>query len=258
MGKYWGSPWGHISGKLNGAVGGGWKGIEWVRTFIFPTQRGTLALYRQYKKGLVSPVAFSYEQMNIRKAALSPLGYVGRTNLTNFIIPIWTEFCTKHGLVMTGLNAFVRRNAAVLYNSMAHVDEEYDAAANTPDLALATMSDGDLEGTPLLTAAYTTGTGNLATTWDEAVFGNGALTDEAWICVLKKPILESVGVTGTWAPKLYLYGPLDTTKTRDDEGATVVLPTGLTAADLTAFLFFRDAAETIGWSISNALQVTAP
>jgi hypothetical protein len=258
MGKYWGSPWGHISGKLNGSVGGVWKGIDWVRKFIFPTQRGTLPLYKAYKAGLISSRAFSYKQMNIRKAVLSPLGYVGRTNLTNFIIPIWEAFCTKHGLKMTGLNAFIRRNAGALYASIPNANQEYIAATNAPILTNAKVSDGDLEGTPILTAVYTTGTGNLVITWDADVYGNGLATDLSWFCVLKKPILESVGVSGTWAPKLYMYGPVGGSVARSVATATIVLPAGLSAADLTAFLFFKDVAATIGYSISNSLQVTAP
>lgn len=258
MGKYIGSPWGKISGKLNGSVGIGWKGIDSVRKFLNPAQRGTLPDYRNYKAGLLSTRSFSYSQMNIRRAVLSPLGYVARMNLEALIIPVWEEFVTKHGLKMTGSNAFIRANAATLFASMSNIAEEYNATTNAPDLAVAKVSDGDLEGTPILTAVYTTGTGNLVVTWNATCYGNGLATDKVWIVAFRKPILESVGVTGTWAPKLYCYGPLDGATARSAATATVALPAGLTAADLTAYLFFRDAAGTIGYSISNALQVTAP
>lgn len=254
--KYIGSPWGTIRGKLNGAVGGVWKGINWGRVLVLPTQRGTLKKYRAYKDGKI-PV-FSFAQMNIRRAVIQVLGYIGRIHTTNFIIPIWQEFATRHNYKMTGLNVFVNRNAAAMFASMPNKDQEYIAATNAPDLTSMKMSDGDLEGTPILTATYATGSGATIITWAKDCFGNGLQTDKAWVCVLKKPILESVGRNGTWAPKLYLFGPYDTSVARSVETVTVTLPTGLSPDDLTAFLFFRDVAETLGFSVSNSHTVVAP
>lgn len=261
MGKYTGSPWGHIRGKLDDCVGGVWKGIEWVRVLVFPTQRGTLAKYRMYKDGLIPPSQFSFPQMNIRRASLQVLGYVARTNLENYINIVWKDFVDRHSLLMTASNAFVKKSAANLYHSMPQFDQEYTVPANEPDLKVIKMSDGDLEGTPILTAYYTTGTGALAVTWAKDCFTNGLGTDLAWIVVLKKPILESVGRDGTWAPKLYMYGPtrgFPLVAIRDDETLTAVLPTGLTAADLTVFLFFRDSLGQIGYSLSTSRAVVAP
>lgn len=258
MGKYLGSPWGKIRGILNGAVGGAWRGIDWNRVLVFPTQRGTLKKYRQFKAGSISN--FSYAQMNIRRAVLSPLGYIGRMHLGTFIYTIWDEFVTRHSLKMTGLNVFVMKNAPNMYASMPHKDQEYNATTNAPDLTVIKASDGDLEPTPALGAqTYVVGTGVLTLNWDKDTFGNGKATDLVYVVVLRKPILESFGVSGTWAPKLWLYGPLQVAgKTRVDETGTVTLPPGLTIADLTAYVFFKDAAGEIGYSPSVAKAVTAP
>lgn len=255
MAKYIGSPWGQILGKLNGSVGGKWKGINWVRVLVHPAQQGSLEKYRMYKDGLIGIPPFSFPQMNIRRASLQVLGYVARTNLSNFINIIWYDYVQKHALVMTPSNAFVQKSAALLYYSMPNIDQEFVVGANEPDLKVIKMSDGDLEGTPILTAVYVPGTGVLTVTWDKTCYTNGLPTDLTWIVVAKKPILESVGRNGTWMPKLFMYGPYNPPAlgtTRAAEVAVYPLPIGLTIADLTVYLFFRDSLNSIGYSISNS------
>jgi hypothetical protein len=73
--------------------------------------------------------------------------------------------------------------------------------------------------------------------------------------VAKKAILDVV----TWEPKLFVFPPSrGNTKTRTDATVTLTLPAGLTATELTAYLFFKDAAGTIGFSESVSLVCAAP
>lgn len=258
MGKYTGSPWGFVRGKMGHYVGGVWKGVAWVRVLVWPTQRGTLDLYRDLKDGLIPPDRFSFPQMNIRRAITQVLGYVGRYKISEWIYPIWEALCDKRGWTMTGINAFIKRNAALLLTTMDR-DTEFDEATNAPDLSQMLVSDGDLEAGYGLTANYDPGTGVLATSWQPSVYTNGSTDDIAYLMVAKKPILESIGRDGTWYPKLYMYGPYTpviVTATRADGSLSWTLPIGLDFADLTAFLFFRDAADIIGFSPSVGLQVT--
>lgn len=262
MGKYHGSPWGIITGALFDTVGGKWKGIYWNRVRIFPTQRGTLDLYRQLKDGLIVPERFSYPQMNIRRAITQVLGYIARVNISDWIYPIWEALVTKRGWTMTGANALVRRNAATLLSSMPHKDQEFDPNTNAPDLTEMLVSDGDLEEASIATATYNAGTGDVTVTWDPTTYTNGDANDLVRVMVAKKPLLESVGRDGTWYPKLFMYGPYTSpppapAATRGDGTITWTLPGGLTHADLTAYLFFRDIAETIGYS-KSAGSILAP
>lgn len=269
MGTYIGSPWGFILGKIGDTVGGKWRGINWNRVRVLPTQRGTLDMYRKLKDGLISPETFSYKQMNIRRVALQVLGHVGRMNLASLIYPVWAALVIKRAWVMTGINAFVRRNAANLYNSMTDRDAEYTIDTNDVDLCEILMSDGDLEGPAgITTCTYDELTGDLAMVWDPGIFTNGADDDESFIVVLKRDtdggVMESVGRYGTWFPNLYMYGsaipvPLPGVPViRSDGTRTIVLPIGLAATELTAFLFFRDKESIIGYSPSVCCEVTAP
>lgn len=258
MAKYIGSPWGAMLGKLQDAVGGKWKGINWTRTHFLPTQRGTLQLYQQWKDG--EPVVFSLKQFNFRRLSNSPLGYISRINLETFINVIWDKFVNQHQYKMTGSNAFMKANAANLFASMPHIDQEFDPTTNSPDLKVIKVSDGDLEPTSnIIAATYNTGTGVLGLTWNTTCYTNGQASDQAWIIALRKPILDSWGRWGNWMPALFMYGPTQSSlSNRVNSGGSITLPTGLTAADLTAYLYFRDAAGLIGFSQSKSKQVTAP
>lgn len=264
MGKYIGSPWGFVRGKMGDYVGGVWKGVVWVRVRILPTQRGTVDLYRDLKDGIIPPERFSFSQMNIRRAITQVLGYIGRRNISAWIYPIWEALVTKRGWTMTGINAFVKRNAALLLTTMDRTAElildSADPDYNEPDLSKMLVSDGDLEGpAALLTAAYDATTGDLEITWDPTVYTNGHDTDKAYVMVAKKPLLESVGRDGTWYPSLFMYGPYvaePMAVLRESGTITYTLPADLDYEDLTAFLFFRDTEDIIGFSPSLGLQAT--
>lgn len=263
MGKYTGSPWGGIRGKLDDIVGGAWKGIKWCRVLVSPTQRGTLLLYKKMKAGEIPPERFSFPQFNLRRCCLQILGWIATREgrLTNWMYPVWQDLCKRRNYRMTGVNLFTQRNAANFFASMNR-EIEFDPTTNTPDLKKILMSDGDLEETPILTAVYTTGTGDLVVTWDDKVFKNGLANDRAFVMVARKPLHDSIGEFGNWEPALEIYGSVIPPEPavsipRSTKAFTLTIPTGLTVTDLTAYLLFRDALNIYGYSPSTSAVVTA-
>jgi hypothetical protein len=92
-------------------------------------------------------------------------------------------------------------------------------------------------------------------TFPVTIFGNGLATDLVYAMVAKKAILD----TTTWETKLFVFPPSrGNTKTRADGAVALTLPAGLTAGDLTAYVFLKDAAGTIGFSESVSKICTAP
>lgn len=248
------NPLGDPMGKLGNFVGSKWKnGIYYLRSRVFPTQRGTIAKFRAYKTGLAR-IMF-YKQMNIRNT-MRFLGYIGRMNMTTWIDTIWGDYITRHSITdMSAINLMVKNNAGRLFNSIPNIGLEWNEATNAPNLAQLLASKGDLEAVvSIASAVYNAGTGALVITHSIAHYTNGADTDIAYVMVAKKPILES-GTTGTWDPKLFIYPPV-VCDTRANGSQTYTLPAGLTPANLTAYLFFKDAAGTIGFSDSKGIQVT--
>lgn len=257
MGTYIGSPWGFVRGKIGDAVGGVWKGIEWARVRVLPTQRGTLELMRQMKAGTIPAERFSWKQFNIRRLIFGPLGWIGKSNMANLIYPVWESLCAKRKWALTGINAFVQRTAPALWVSLPSQDEEYDAVTNKPDMKEMLVSDGDLEDVAAITSVnYTAATGALIIAWDASVVKNGDATDVALFMVFHEPIIDA-----TWRPNGYLYGSAipgvfpPITPVRGDATATMDLPTGL-SGPMTAYVFFRDSAHQIGYSPSKAMIVT--
>lgn len=257
MGTYMGSPWGFIRGKIGDQVGGVWKGVEWVRVRVLPTQRGTLELMRMLKEGLITPERFSWKQFNIRRLIFQVLGWIGKSNMSTMIYPIWEALCSKRKWALTGVNAFIKVNAGRFWNSLPDKDAEYNSATNAPDMKVIRVSDGDLEGAyPVLTAGYVGATGVLTVTWDSTIYENGKDDDFAFAMLYMQPIVRD-----DWRPNGYLYGtgipipPPGVQPLRSDGTMTVQLPIGL-IDDMVAYVFFRDALGQIGYSVSNALDVT--
>jgi len=246
------NPLGDPMGKFGNCVGGKWKnGFYWIRARVFPAQRGTIKDYQAFKAGTLRRMSF--KQMNIHKAIIPVLGYLGRMNLVKWIDVIFEDYIMRHGITnLSGLNLMVKENASLLWNSIPNKDQEYNETTNAPDLKVMQVSKGDLEAlTSFEAATYNPGTGVLSLTWGNTHFTNGLDTDKVYCMVAKKPILN----TATWKPTLFMYTPTDTTKTRVDGSGTVTLPAGLTAADLVAFIFAKDVANTYGYSASLSRQV---
>jgi hypothetical protein len=242
-------------GKIGWIVGGKWKGMKyWLRGWVKPSQKGTIRDNRDYLAGKLS--AMSYKQMNIRNI-MRVLGKIGRINLSTWIDVIYSDYLTRHGRTdITGLNLFIKQNAAILYASMSNKAAIWNESTNKMDLLQMLVSKGDLEPVPSITSAvYTTGTGALVIAFDTSFYTNGLATDLAYVMIAKKPILNVVN----WEGSLYMFGPTrGNTKTRADGTVTVTLEAGMTATDLTAYVFFKDAAGTIGYSDSVSKAVAAP
>lgn len=254
MGKYIGSPWGTISGKVDGSVGGKWKGINWLRKLVIPCSKGSIAKHTGYLAGRLKSYSFSYPQFNIRHAVVNILGFMSRKFYSR-LEPVWLDYLTKHpGLKLSPMNAFVKANIASFFASMPQKTQEYNASSNAPLLTALQVAMGDLEPVAaILTAVYTTGTGVLVGTWTPTCFENGLATDKIWWAVAKKPLINSTTLKST----VYLYGMTDSTIARSVGTVTINLPAGLTATDLTLYLFAKDLL-TIGYSDSKALAVSAP
>lgn len=262
MGKYTGSPWGSIRGKVDDAVGGVWKGIKWLRVRVLPAQPGTVVRYKAWKDDPTIPMSF--KQFNLKRLITQVLGFIARfnPNLTDWIRPVWGDLVARRGWTMTGTNAFVKRNAAVLFASLPNQDQEYNPSTNAPDLTKLLVSDGDLEGVASISsAAYDDTTGDLDITWDASVNENGAADDILQVIVAKKPLLEMEDEPDmklwNWYPNLHLYIFMATAVIRSAGMATLSLPTELTDTDMTAYIFFRDDAGTIGYSPSKAKALGA-
>lgn len=253
MGTYTGSPWGNIRGKIDDAVGGIWKGIDWVRVRVNPTQLGTITKYRLWKDDPSEP--FSFKQFNIRRLVTQVLGFVARSgsNTVDWIRPIWNTLVEKRGYTMTGTNAFVKRNAAILFASMDDDNAEYDPTTNKPDLLEMLVSDGDLEPVAsITTVAYDPLTGNADIAFDSNTFTNGKATDTIQVIIMKKPLLQMEDepdmTLWNWRPELFAYLFIPATGTRTDGSVIVNLPIGIDDTKLIAYLFFHD--EALGYSPS--------
>lgn len=257
MGTYTGSPWGNIRGKIDDAVGGIWKGIDWVRVRVLPTQLGTITKYRLWKEDPTNP--FSFKQFNIRRLVTQVLGYVARSNsnIVDWIRPIWDALVEKRGYTMTGTNAFVKRNAAILFASMTDENAEYEPTSNTPDLLEMLVSDGDLEPVAsITTCAYDPLTGSVDVVFNSETFTNGQPTDSVCCIIMKKPLLQMEDepdmTLWNWRPQLfaYIFIPADPPAERSDGSFTVALPKDLDPTQLTLYMFLHDDA--IGYSPSKS------
>jgi len=258
MGKYMGSPWGFTRGKIGDVVGIAWKGIDSNRVRVLPSQRGTMKMFKAVLNGTGSK-RFSYAQWNVREAAMSSLGNVARENMTNWIDPVWQVLATKRKVAMTGINLFIKEALPAFFASMPQKKQLYVEATNAPLLTSLKVSDGDLEGIPLITTAtYDTATGKVHATWPVTFTRNGLATDKVYAVVVRKPILNA-----SYQPSLSLYGNCVAVPTavRSDgtAGADIItIPLGLTPADLFLYLFTKDAAGTIGFSESVCKVTVAP
>jgi hypothetical protein len=267
--KYFASPFGTIIGKVNGQVGSRWRGLNILKKYTIPADRGTLLTYQQYKAGSIPPDRFSFPQFNLRRVIVNPLMFMSRNN-PEFIQTVWKSEVKKRDLNMSGNNLLTKANIATLYASMDR-DAEFDPITNTPDLTKLVMSMGTLEPTKAITAKYATGTGIVTLTWNTDHFMNGADTDAVSCVIVKKPILEEYGEFGNWRPALSMYyipivataypTPPGSPKSRKDGGGTVTIDSGLTATDLTAFIFFFQSRLDLTHdeqSGSVSVQVTVP
>jgi hypothetical protein len=195
------------SGKIGGAVAFSWKGIPVLRSYAIPSNPQTAAQTAQRDRMSACVIK--------AKSLLS-------TVITNY----WNSFAVK----MSGYNSWVKQNimnlaATTFYYTTDNV-----------------MSQGSLEGTAITGAVLAAN--EVTFTWDETIYGNGALTDTADLIVVNK---ETNAV----------YMNTDTL-TRDDETGVVDCGAEADESKLIAFLIFkRGTGSTYMVCDSTSLQCTA-
>ena len=262
------NPLGDYVGKIGNTVGGKWKGIYWVRTLIYPTQKGTVSKYKLYKMGAIPAEQFSFPQMNIRRLVLSPMGFMALNALDRIIHPVWEKGVRRYGKRFSGVNYFIQKSANEVFNSMPHKDQEYNPSTNAPDYKKMLVSYGPLDKLQGVNyVKYDTATGKVTVQWQTGTLTNGKFSDYVFCVVMKKPLLngEDDLLTSDWSPAAFLYGtallpePPEIPKNRGFSGdweITGMVPAGLLATDLIGYVFCRDAEGKIGYSPSIGIQVT--
>lgn len=141
---------GPFTGKVGGAVGGIWKGINYIKGYVIPANPNTVLQQAQRTKF-----------RNVQQLAQSLLG--------TLILQLWNPFAVK----MSGYNYFI---------------QQFINSASSSGLALATsvVSKGGLEPASILTATYATATGDVVVTFDGTPQGNGLGSDSVGLLVLDK------------------------------------------------------------------------
>jgi len=139
---------GGFSGKVGPVVGGKWKEIDYMRSYVIPSNPNTPA------------------QQAVREK-FSALVARGREILSVILNPFWDPFLSS----MSGFNAWISQNYSL---------SDADGILNEN----AVMSKGTLTATPLLTAEYFTATGAVAVTFSTILNGNQTDLDKVVLVAL--------------------------------------------------------------------------
>lgn len=139
---------GGFSGKVGPVVGGKWKDVDYMRSYVIPANPNTTG------------------QQTVR-ARFSALVAYAKAVLPTLLQTYWDPFYSG----MSGFNAFIKEN----YSELA-VNDVIDTSC--------VMSKGSLEKAAAFTVAQISGT-NLTLTWNGAISGNGLGTDTAHLVVWK-------------------------------------------------------------------------
>jgi hypothetical protein len=140
MGKILSGVLGGFSGKVGPVVGGKWKSIDYMRSYVIPANPNTPS------------------QQTVRTKFASCIVYA-KAVLTSLIQVYWDPFYSD----MSGFNAWVSKNYSQL------------GAGNVIDSSCI-MSQGSLEPVKALTTAVIS-TNKVVLTFDEGIVGNGLATD---------------------------------------------------------------------------------
>jgi hypothetical protein len=145
---------GGFSGKVGPVVGGKWKDIDYMRSYVIPANPNTV------------------DQQTVR-TKFGKLVQLARGLLTSLLQPYWDPYYTS----MSGFNKFISLN----YNTL---DGSNDLQATS------IISKGTLENLHNATATYDTADGDIVVTFNGIVSGNGLLTDNV-ACVAYDKNLET-------------------------------------------------------------------
>lgn len=132
---------GGFSGKVGPVVGGKWKDVDYMRSYVKPANPNT-------------------ENQQAVRGKFSQLVATARLLLSSILQPFWDPFISN----MSGFNKFISVN--------------YPLSTSEGILqASSLVSQGTLETLHTNTSTYNTGTGFVDTTFDDTIQGNGLATD---------------------------------------------------------------------------------
>lgn len=141
---------GGFSGKVGPVVGGKWKDIDYMRSYVIPANPNTTA------------------QQAVRARFAACVAYA-RTLLATILQPFWDPFYSDQ----SGFNAWISQNYSLLDGS--------DVIDQT-----AIISKGTLEGDAITQAEYDTATGAFDSEWAANIFGNGETDDNVGFVIIDK------------------------------------------------------------------------
>lgn len=147
MGKIRQGILGGVSGKVGVVVGGDWKGIPYLRTFVIPANPNTAL------------------QQGVR-SKMSLITSIGRTILNTIIQKFWDKYAVK----MSGFNAFVKRSMLDMTSAVDYLNLSF--------------ARGGLEGVVISTKNYNDTTGVVTITFLTTTLSNGLPTDRIVAVVL--------------------------------------------------------------------------
>lgn len=179
---------GAMYGKLGGMIGSNWKGINTLREYKIPANPQSVAQTAQRTKFAVV--------VALAQALLGTL-----------IVTFWNPFAVK----MSGFNAFIK---SVFPNVTS-------AGLVTADCK---VTSGTLENLHSLIGTYEDSTGEVIVTYDAAIQGNGAETDNVSLLIIDASDNSIVG-----------YFPLD--ESRETGTITKTVHSQLTPSNLIAYVW---------------------
>lgn len=141
---------GGFSGKVGPVVGGKWKEIDYMRSYVIPSNPNTAG------------------QQTVR-AKFAFLVSVARKLLTMLLQVYWDPFYSD----MSGFNAFIKENYSKIQSGNV-LNES------------AVITKGTLEGTSQNISTYATATGVTTGVHNKTINGNGLLTDKMAMIVYDK------------------------------------------------------------------------
>lgn len=143
---------GAVSGKVGPVVGGKWKNIPYLRSYVVP----------KYS---------SSDDQKAQRSALTAVSNFARKMLTSIVQPLWNPKTS----IMSGYNLFIKTNIAKFV---------------TPDFFVTTdvlVAEGNLEGIGDLEATYAPADGTINITWSDNSGVNDALkSDKLYLVVCSK------------------------------------------------------------------------
>lgn len=143
---------GSVSGKVGPVVGGKWKGIPYLRSYVIPKYSDT-------------------DDQKAQRGAFGACAGLARNIKLSIIQPLWDRLVTN----MSGFNYFIKKNIAYFTSPSFFV---------TANIKIAL---GDLQGIADLTAEYDNTTGDVDLAWSNNTGVNGALaTDYLFVVITDK------------------------------------------------------------------------